>query len=48
MLGRAHRANQMTLWSIENGFPQARSQTIRKLVGVLELEPKELVKKGEG
>jgi transcriptional regulator with XRE-family HTH domain len=36
---------QMTVWRIENGYRDARPQTIRKLAGVLGVEPKELVKK---
>jgi transcriptional regulator with XRE-family HTH domain len=35
---------QMTVWRIENGYRNARPQTIRKLAGVLGVEPKELVK----
>jgi transcriptional regulator with XRE-family HTH domain len=35
---------QMTVWRIENGYRDARPQTIRKLAGVLGVEPKELVK----
>ncbi len=36
MLGRTHRANQMTLWRIENGFPQDLPHTMCKLVGGFE------------
>jgi transcriptional regulator with XRE-family HTH domain len=36
---------QMTVWRIENGYRDARPGTIRKLAGVLGVEPKELVKK---
>jgi transcriptional regulator with XRE-family HTH domain len=36
-----------TVWRIENGFPEAHTQTIRKLAGVLGVEPRELVKKEE-
>jgi transcriptional regulator with XRE-family HTH domain len=36
---------QMTVWRIENGYRDARPQTIRKLARVLGVEPKELVKK---
>ena len=36
---------QMTVWRIENGYRDARPQTIRKLAGVLGVEPKELVKR---
>jgi transcriptional regulator with XRE-family HTH domain len=35
---------QMTVWRIENGYRDARPQTIRKLARVLGVEPKELVK----
>ena len=36
---------QMTVWRLENGYRDARPQTIRKLARVLGVEPKELVKK---
>jgi transcriptional regulator with XRE-family HTH domain len=36
-----------TLWRIENGFSDVHPQTIRKLAGVLGVEPKELVKREE-
>ena len=32
-----------TVWRIENGFPEARTLTIRKLAGALGVEPKDLV-----
>jgi transcriptional regulator with XRE-family HTH domain len=35
---------QGTVWRVENGYRDARPQTIRKLAGVLGVEPKELVK----
>ena len=38
---------QGTVWRVENGFSEAHPQTIRKLAGVLGVEPKELVKKEE-
>jgi transcriptional regulator with XRE-family HTH domain len=38
---------QMTVWRIENGYRDARPQTIRKLARVLGVEPKELVKRRE-
>jgi HTH-type transcriptional regulator, competence development regulator len=38
---------QMTVWRIENGYRDARPQTIRKLARVLGVEPKELVKREE-
>ena len=34
-----------TVWRIENGFPEARTPTIRKLTDVLGVEPRELVKR---
>jgi len=34
-----------TVWRIENGFPEARTSTIRKLAGVLGVKPRELVKR---
>ncbi len=34
-----------TVWRIENGFPDARTSTIRKLAKVLGVEPRELVKR---
>ena len=34
-----------TVWRIENGFPEVRTNTIRKLARVLGVEPRELVKR---
>ncbi len=34
-----------TVWRIENGFPAARTSTIRKLANALGVEPRELVKR---
>jgi transcriptional regulator with XRE-family HTH domain len=34
-----------TVWRLENGFPEARTGTIRKLADALGVEPRELVKK---
>jgi transcriptional regulator with XRE-family HTH domain len=34
---------QMTVWRLENGYRDARPGTIRKLAGVLGVEPKELL-----
>ena len=34
-----------TVWRIENGFPEARTSTIRKLAEALGVEPRELVKR---
>ena len=43
----AHMANLAygTVWRIENGFPEARTSTIRKLTKALGVEPRELVKR---
>ncbi len=46
-LARMANLAQGTVWRIENGFPETRTQTIRKLAAALGVEPKELVKKGE-
>ena len=35
-----------TVWKIENGFSELHPSTIRKLARVLEVESKELVKRG--
>jgi hypothetical protein len=35
------------VWRIENGFSEVHPRTIRDLVGVLGVEPKELVKREE-
>jgi transcriptional regulator with XRE-family HTH domain len=34
-----------TVWRIENGFPQARPSTIRKLAAALGVEPRELIRR---
>jgi transcriptional regulator with XRE-family HTH domain len=34
-----------TIWRLENGFPEARTGTIRKLANALGVGPRELVKK---
>jgi transcriptional regulator with XRE-family HTH domain len=36
-----------TVWRLENGFPEARTSTIRKIAEVLGVEPRELVKGSE-
>jgi transcriptional regulator with XRE-family HTH domain len=36
-----------TVWRPENGFSDVHPQTIRKLAGVLGVEPRELVKREE-
>jgi transcriptional regulator with XRE-family HTH domain len=43
-LARLAGLTHQTVWRIENGFSGARPATIRKLAGVLEVEPKDLVK----
>jgi transcriptional regulator with XRE-family HTH domain len=35
-----------TVWRLENGYKEARPQTIRKIAGVLVVEPRELTKQG--
>jgi len=45
-LARMANLAQGTLWRIERGFSEVHPQTIRKLAGVLGVEPKELVKRG--
>ena len=44
-LARMAGLTQMTVWRLENGYRDARPGTIRKLAGVLGVEPKELVKR---
>ncbi len=34
-----------TVWRIENGYPEARTSTIRKLANVLGVEPRELIRR---
>ncbi len=34
-----------TVWRIENGHPEARTSTIRKIAAALGVEPKELLKR---
>ncbi len=43
-LARMAGLAQGTVWRLENGFPEARPSTIRKIAGVLGVEPRELVK----
>jgi transcriptional regulator with XRE-family HTH domain len=47
-LARMANLAQGTVWRIEKGFSEVHPQTIRKLARALGVEPKELVKKGEG
>ncbi len=44
-LARLAGLTHQTVWRFENGFTNAHPQTIRKIAGVLGVEPKELVKK---
>jgi transcriptional regulator with XRE-family HTH domain len=46
-LARMAGLTHVTVWRLENGFTQAHAQTIRKLAEVLQVEPKELVKREE-
>lgn len=43
-LARISGLTHATVWRLENGSTEARPATIRKLAGVLEVEPAELVK----
>ena len=45
-LARMARLTHTTVWRIEHGH-QARPGTIRKVAGVLGVEPKELLRRGE-
>ena len=44
-LARIAGLTHQTVWRYENGFTQAHPRTIRKIAEVLEVEPRELVKK---
>jgi transcriptional regulator with XRE-family HTH domain len=44
-LARMAKLAYGTIWRIENGFPEARTSTIRKLAGALGVEPKDLVRR---
>ncbi len=44
-LARAAGLTHATVWRFENGFEQARTQTIRKLAEALGVEPRELLKR---
>jgi transcriptional regulator with XRE-family HTH domain len=46
-LARMANLAQGTVWRIGNGFSEDEPQTIRKLAGVLGVEPKTLVKSEE-
>ena len=43
-LARMAGLAQGTVWRLENGFPEARPSTIRKLAEALGTEPRELVR----
>lgn len=43
-LARTAGVTHATVWRLENGFDMARPETVRKLAGVLSVEPKELVR----
>jgi len=44
-LARMAGLTHATVWRLENGFPEARPSTIRKLGAALGVEPKELRRK---
>jgi HTH-type transcriptional regulator, competence development regulator len=46
-LARMAKLTHATVWRLENGFENAHPKTIRKIAGVLGVEPKELVNKEE-
>jgi transcriptional regulator with XRE-family HTH domain len=46
-LARLAGLTHQTVWRFENGFTNAHPRTIRKIAGVLGVEPKELVKERE-
>ena len=43
-LARTAGVTHATVWRLENGFDMARPETVRKLAGVLGVEPRELVR----
>lgn len=43
-LARASVLTQATVWRLENGYREAHPKTIRKLAGVLGVEPRELAR----
>jgi transcriptional regulator with XRE-family HTH domain len=47
-LARMAGLTHQTVWRFENGFTNAHPKTIRKIAGVLGVEPRELVKQEEG
>ena len=44
-LAREAGLAQGTIWRLENGYLEAHPSTIRKIAGVLGVEPRELVKR---
>ena len=44
-LARMANLAYATVWRIENGYPDARTSTIRKIAEVLGVEPRELLKR---
>ena len=47
-LARMAGLTHQTVWRYENGFTNAHPSTIRKIAGVLGVQPKDLVKTAEG
>jgi transcriptional regulator with XRE-family HTH domain len=47
-LARMAGLTHQTMWRYENGSTNAQSRTIRKIAGVLGVQPKDLVKTAEG
>ena len=47
-LARMAGLTHQTVWRYENGFTNAHPRTIRKIAGVLGVQPKDLVKTAEG
>jgi len=47
-LARMAGLTHQTVWRYENGSTNAHPRTLRKIAGVLGVEPKDLVKKAEG
>jgi transcriptional regulator with XRE-family HTH domain len=47
-LARMAGLTHQTVWRYENGFTNAHPRTIRKIAGVLDVQPNDLVKTAEG
>lgn len=47
-LARMAGLTHQTVWRYENGSTNAHPRTIRKIAGVLGVQPKDLVKSAEG